>query len=206
MQRRFDEYFAKVILESCFPERFVDLQISDKPDLRSGNKVGIEVTNCMPPRVAEAFKLWDRVAKQREQTPPRILGRLEQLDEVQLVDGDLIWMQGLYSQDGLDDFYRAIEKKVDRLNSPKADYADMEAYELFINSFIMIPMWLIESAIKRIQNINSQPKQFDKIYLITNEQKLLIFDLRSASIKVLYLYSRLECMADKARQLCKGAN
>lgn len=206
MQRRFDEYFAKVILESCFPERFIDLQISDKPDLRSGNKVGIEVTNCMPARVAEAFKLWDRVAKQGAQTPPRIFERLEQLDEVQLVDGELIWMQGMYSQDGLDDFYRAIEKKVERLNSHKADYADMKTYELFINSFIMIPTWLMEATIKRIQKINSQPKQFDKIYLITNEQKLLIFDLKSANVKVIYLYSRLERMADKARQLCKGAN
>ena len=206
VQKRFDEYFAKVVLESCFPERFNDLLISDKPDLHSGNRVGIEVTNCMPTRVAEAFNLWDRVAKQGKQTPPRILERLEQLDEVQLVDGELIWMQGMYSQEEMDDFYKAVEKKVEKLNSSKVGYADMETYELFINSFIMIPTWQMEATLKRLKNINSKPKQFDKIYLITNEQKLLIFDMKNTRMQIKYLYKRLERMADKAKQLYKGIN
>lgn len=110
-QKRFDEYFAKVVLEKCFPEKFTDLQISDKPDLRCGNTIGIEVTNCMPTRVAEAFNLWHRVAKQGTQTPPRIFERLKQLDEVQLVDDELIWMQGMYSQEELEDYYNAVEKR-----------------------------------------------------------------------------------------------
>ena len=63
-KKRFDEYFAKVVLEYCFPKRFTDLQIADKPDLRCGNAIGIEVTNCMPKEAAEAFNLWHRVAKQ----------------------------------------------------------------------------------------------------------------------------------------------
>lgn len=81
VQKRFDEYFAKVVLERCFPEKFTDLQIADKPDLRSGSKIGIEVANCMPKEAVEAFKLWHRVAEQGEQTPPRILERLEQLKD-----------------------------------------------------------------------------------------------------------------------------
>lgn len=204
-QKRFDEYFAKVILEKCFPEKFFNLQISDKPDLWHGNEIGIEVTNCMPARVAEAFNLWHRVARQGEQTPPRILERLEQLDEVQLIDNELIWMQGMYSQEELEDFYNAVEKKVERLNSEKANYANMEAYELFINSFIMIPHWLIEAAIKRLQIINSKPKKFNNIYLITNEQKLLIFDMVSNTLKIKYLYSHLDRMAEEAKAIYLGA-
>ncbi len=34
-QKRFDEYFAKVILEKCFPKKFNHLQIVDKPDLQN---------------------------------------------------------------------------------------------------------------------------------------------------------------------------
>lgn len=204
-QKRFDEYFAKVVLEKCFPEKFTDLQISDKPDLRCGKEVGIEVTNCMPTRVAEAFNLWHRVAKQGTQTPPRIFERLKQLDEVQLVDDELIWMQGMYSQEELEDFYNAVEKKVERLNSEKANYAIMETYELFINSFIMIPDWLINVAIKRLQNINSKPKKFDNIYLITNEKKLLIFDMSNNTLKIKYLYSYLDGMAEEAKAIYLGA-
>lgn len=77
MQKRFDEYFAKVVLERCFSDKFTDLQIADKPDLRYGSKIGIEVTNCMPTRVAEAFNLWHKVEKQGDKTPPRVLERLE---------------------------------------------------------------------------------------------------------------------------------
>lgn len=51
MKKHFNEYFAKVVLESCFPQKFDILEISDKPDLRhfvSGT--GIEVTYSMPKR------------------------------------------------------------------------------------------------------------------------------------------------------------
>lgn len=204
-QKRFDEYFAKVVLESCFPKRFTDLQIADKPDLRYGDEVGIEVTNCTSSRVIEAINLWQRVSKQGEQTPSRTLGRLQQLDEIQLVDDELIWMQGMYSQEELEDFYSAVEKKVERLNSEKANYATMETYKLFINSFIMIPHWLIEVAIKRLQIINSKPKKFNNIYLITNEQKLLVFDMVSNTLKIKYLYSHLDRMAEEAKAIYLGA-
>ena len=117
-QKRFDEYFAKVVLERCFPKRFTDLQISDKPDLRCCNTIGIEVTNCMPKEAAEAFNLWHRVAKQGEQTPQRILERLEQLkDTVHLEGGSLIWEQGSYANGDIDnspikEFIKAVTHKI----------------------------------------------------------------------------------------------
>lgn len=197
-QKRFNEYFAKIVLERCFPEKFSDLQISDKPDLRYKTQIGIEVTNCMPTRVAEAFKLWYRVAEQGQQTPPRIFERLEQLDEVQLVDDELIWLQGMYSQEELVDFYNAVEKKVERLNSTKANYAPMDTYELFINSFIMIPRWKMKEALAQLGNINSKPKKYRYIYLVTNEKKLLIFDMINNTLTEKHLYSYLDKLAEEA--------
>ncbi len=142
MQKRkiFDEYFAKVVLEYCFPKRFTDLQIADKPDLRCGNSIGIEVTNCMPKEAAEAFNLWHRVAKQGEQTPPRILERLEQLkDTVHLEGGSLIWEQGSYINDDIDnspikEFIKAVANKVERLNVQMLTMRKLGSYELFVNS------------------------------------------------------------------------
>ena len=123
MQKRFDEYFAKVVLEYCFPERFVDLKIADRPDLRYGDLIGIEVTNCMPKEAVEAFNLWHRAAKQGEQTPPRIFERIEQLKDIVHLEGNsLIWEQGSYMNDDINnspikEFIKAVGSKVERLNN-----------------------------------------------------------------------------------------
>lgn len=211
MQKRFDEYFAKVVLESCFPEKFIDLQISDKPDLRCGSEIGIEVTNCMPKDAAEAFNLWHRVEKQGEQTPPRILERLEQLkDTVHLEGNELIWEQGSYVYDDIDnspikEFVNAVANKAERLNSANANYAEMKSYELFVNSFIDISTFnQIYALLARIKMLNDKPKKFDNIYLITINQKLLVFDIVNNIFDIKYLYTHLERMAKIAIGLCKG--
>lgn len=210
-QKRFDEYFAKVILESCYPKRFTDLQISDKPDLRFGNEIGIEVTNCMPKKVAEAVNLWHRVAKQGEQTPPRILERLEQLkDTVHLEDNNLVWEQGSYVNDDIDNspikgFVNAVASKVERLNSANANYTEMKSYDLFVNSFIDISsVNQIYALSARIKMLNDKPKKFDNIYLITSNQKLFVFDTVNNTFEIKHLYTYLERMADKAIALYKG--
>ncbi len=211
-QKRFDEYFAKVVLERCFPEKFTDLQISDKPDLRHGKEIGIEVTNCMLRKAVEAFKLWRMVAKYGEQTSPRILGRLEQLkDIVHLVGNNLIWEQGSYVDDDIDnspikEFVNAVASKVERLNSTNANYAEMKSYELFVNSTIDISIFnQIYALLARVIELNSKPKKFDNIYLITSNQKLLVFDIVNNTFDIKYLYTNLERMADKAREIYKGA-
>ena len=165
-QKRFDEYFAKVVLEKCFPEKFIDLQIADKPDLRYGSEIGIEVTNCMPQEVVEAFNLWHRAAKKGEQTPPRILERLEQLkDTVHLEGSKLIWEQGSYVEDDIDnspikEFVNAVASKVERLNSANANYAEMKSYELFVNSTIDISTFnQIDAMLARLSSNASLSKK-----------------------------------------------
>lgn len=210
-QKRFDEYFAKVVLERCFPEKFTDLLISDKPDLRHGNDIGIEVTNCMPKEAVEAFNLWHRVAKQGEQTPPRILERLEQLKyTVHLEGNSLIWEQGSYVDDDIDnspikEFVNAVASKVERLNSANANYAEMKSYELFVNSFIDIStLRQIYALLERVKTLSDKSKRFDNIYLITSNQKLLVFDIANNTFYPIALYARLERMAQIARNLYKG--
>ena len=209
-QKRFDEYFAKVVLESCFPKRFTDLHMSDKPDLRCGNEVGIEVTNCMPKEAVEAFNLWHRVEKQGEQTPPRILKRLEQLKDTVHIEGNsLIWEQGSYVDDDIDnspikEFVNAVANKVEKLNSTNANYAEMKSYELFVNSTIDISTFnQIYAILARVLELNNKPKKFDNIHLITVNQKLFTFDIANNTFGVKYLYSRLERMAKIARNLYK---
>ena len=164
-QRRFDEYVAKIVLAGCFPERFSNLQIADSPDLQFGNEIGIEVTNCMSKKAVEAFNLWYRVAKQGEQAWPRVLERLEQLKDTVHLEGDkLIWEQGAYVDDDIDnspikDFLKAVENKIERLYSANANYANIESYELFVNSVIEeSTLKQIYAMLDRITNINNRPK------------------------------------------------
>lgn len=214
MQKRkiFDEYFAKVVLESCFPKRFPELKIADKPDLRCGSEIGIEVTNCMPKEAAEAFNLWHKVEKLRENTPQRILERLEQLkDTVHLVGNELIWEQGSYVNDDIDnspikEFTKAVANKVERLNSTNAHYEEMGIYELFVNSALEVSTFKqIFALLKRIIELNDKVKKFDNIYLVTGGQKLIVFNLVNNTFDIKYLYNHLERMANKAIELYKGA-
>lgn len=209
-QMRFNEYFAKVVLESCFPKHFINLQILDKPDLQSSNKIGVEVTNCMPKEAAEAFNLWNRVAKQGKKTPTRILKRLEQLKYIVHFEGNtLIWEQGTYLDGDIDnspikEFLNAVAKKEERLNSKNAQYEEMERYELFVISAISIfrPEQTY-ALLARMRELNNKSKKFDKIYLVTSDQKLFVFDLLNNSFDIKPLYSKLDCMTYKAIELYK---
>jgi len=56
----------------------------------------------------------------------------------------------------------------------------------------------------RINTLNNKPKKFENIYLITSNQKLLVFDMIRNTFYPLYLYARLERMAEIALNLYKG--
>ena len=208
-QRNFDEYFAKVILERCFPEKFPSLDVKDKPDLQCGTKIGVEVTNCMPKRVVEAFHLRRRAQKQGENTPPRILERIEQIQEVRTERDSSVWYQEPYTDDidtsPIKYFLQAVEEKVERLNSVTANYTEMEQYELFVNSLISLQNYKrIEQVLNRLSEINALPRKYSTIYLLIAEQKLLVFDMQRMLVLPKYLYNHLNYMAEKAKKLMKN--
>ena len=206
MQKRFNEYFAKVVLESCFPEKYDALIVSDKPDIRHPVlSIGIEVTYSMPAKEAEAVNLWYRI-KNSLTDRPRDAERLMKLG-IDSQAEEFVWNQGSYSADILNspikEFFDAVKQKVERLNSENANYAEMEQYELFVNSTIFIPEPQMSEAVEILKAINNGRKRYSNIYLLTNDQKLLVFNMENASVQIKYLYNRLNIMADKAYQICK---
>ena len=57
-QKRFNEYFAKLILKYCYKDKYSNLQIADKPDLRDiEHNIGIEVVYSMEQDRSEALFL-----------------------------------------------------------------------------------------------------------------------------------------------------
>ena len=205
MKKHFNEYFAKVVLESCFPQKFDILEISDKPDLRHlGSNTGIEVTYSMPKKEAEAVNVWHRIYKGKSKNVERDIERLSQLG-IEYDSKSFVWDQGCYDgnikEGPIKEFFDAVAQKVERLNSKTAEYAGMAHYELFVNSTILIPDEQILAVIGILKEINNRDKKFETIYLITNEQKLYVFDMYKEGLHIKYLYNHLNWMADKAKRL-----
>ena len=205
MQHRFEEYFVKVILENIYANKFGGFAVKDKPDLWSDNGIGVEVTNCMPEEVARAANVWHEIYKNGAINQDRNIEHLRKMK----IDyrKPFCWDQGWYSPN-LDEspiryFLKAVGDKVDKLNSPTAQYVPMESYELFVNSFILIPMRQMREVVERLKITNSKPKKFDIIYLLTNEQKLLMFDMKNDSLREMPLYGWLEGWAEMAKQICR---
>lgn len=206
MQKRFNEYFAKVILENCFPNKFQNIEVSDKPDLRyNGNKIGIEVAYCMPNDVAEAFYCIERYEK-AEDIPEKTLKKARKAG-ITVNEQGVLWNQDSYGDNiaiektPIRYFLDMVRQKVERLNSENADYADMKSYELFINSPITMPNWFKRETFQVLKNINNRKKQYDTIYLLLSEPKLLVFNLKENKYDELLLLTWRDKFAEKALEL-----
>ena len=203
---RFNEYFAKIILENCFPNKFQNIEASDKPDLRyNENEIGIEVAYCMPKDVVEAFNCIERYEK-AEDIPETTLKKTKRAG-VTIDEQGILWDQGSYADNMAIDktpiryFLDMVRQKVERLNSKTADYAEMKSYELFINSPITMPDWFKIETFQTLKNINNRKKQYDTIYLLLCEPKLLVFNLKENKCDELLLLTWRDKFAEKALEL-----
>lgn len=203
---RFNEYFAKIILGNCFPNKFQNIEVSDKPDLRyNGNKIGIEVAYCMPNDVAEAFYCIERYEK-AEDIPEKTLKKARKAG-ITVDEQGVLWNQDSYGDNiaiektPIRYFLDMVRQKVERLNSENADYADMKSYELFINSPITMPNWFKRETFQVLKNINNRKKQYDTIYLLLSEPKLLVFNLKENKYDELLLLTWRDKFAEKALEL-----
>lgn len=209
MQKQFNEYFAKVILENCFPNKFQNIEVSDKPDLRyNENEIGIEVAYCMPKDVAEAFNCIKRY-EQAADIPETTLKKSKRAG-ITIDEQGVLWNQDSYADNMAIEktpiryFLDMVRQKVERLNSKTADYTEMGSYELFINSPITIPDWFKREIFQTLKNINNREKQYDTIYLLLSEPKLLVFNLKENKYNVLLLMTWRDKFAEKAIELLKS--
>lgn len=208
MRKRFNEYFVKVILENCFPNKFQNIEVSDKPDLRyNGNEIGIEVAYCTPKDVAEAFNCIDRY-EQAADIPETTLKKSKRAG-VTIDEQGVLWNQESYADNMVIEktpiryFLDMVRQKVERLNSKAAGYAEMKSYELFINSPITMPDWFKIETFQTLKNINNRKKQYDTIYLLLCEPKLLVFNLKENKYNVLLLFEAIDKFEDEAVELAK---
>lgn len=165
----YDECFAKLVLETVFPEIYKNLIIDDKPDLQDReNSIGIEVTNAVPQAKREAVKCWYMIPYVDEKQAERNIERMAQLG-VEYQGGVQGWPGRSWNPEELDnehplqDVIKAIETKVQKLN--KGHYKDFTKYELFVLSEASVDVEVIGQFLDVVQSINNKEKQFSVITL-----------------------------------------
>lgn len=208
MQKRFNEYFAKVILENCFPNKFQNIEVSDKPDLRYNvNEIGIEVAYCMPNEVVKSLNCIGRYEKAAD-IPGKTLKKAKRAG-ITIDEQGVLWNQDSYADNMVIEktpiryFLDMVRQKVERLNSKTAGYAEMKSYELFINSPIIMPDWFKRETSLVLKNINNREKQYDTIYLLLSEPKLLVYSLKENKYDELLLIGVIDRFVKKAVELTK---
>ena len=100
-------------------------------------------------------------------------------------------------------FLDMVRQKVERLNSKTAGYAEMKSYELFINSPITMPDWFKRETFQTLKNINNREKQYDTIYLLLSEPKLLVYSLKENKYDELLLMEAIDKFEEEAVALAK---
>lgn len=208
-QKRFSEYFAKVILESCFPDKFDELQISDKPDLLHGkSSTGIEVCSATPSDVVEAMLRWFQMSRVKEQKKQDNIDWLKKRGYDYSENASFPFKKQVYGDNlqktMIGEFFDAVEAKIKKLNSNTSNYEYMRHYELFILSYIIIPFGKEFQVIQELKQYNIGEKYFERIYLLSFEQKVYIFDMVNNRVDIKYLYNHLNRMADEAQCLING--
>ncbi len=79
-EKKYYEYLAKKILETYIPEKYENLTLSDRPDLRMGDNFGIEVTRAVYPNMTQASGTFQHIARKSiSQVDGRHLSLLEKL-------------------------------------------------------------------------------------------------------------------------------
>lgn len=189
---KMDECYAKVVLENFFPERYSDLKIADKPDLRDEKRrVGIEVTSSIPQKERELSRLWSQtVCMEESQKKARNIERMEQLN-MHYTGGVQVWPAKTYRTDVIGerpsgDFLIAVDEKIKKLNG--GQYEDQSRYDLFVHSEIYVwpdqlGVWM-QKLLEELLDKNQQPRRYVYVYLL-GLRALHIWNLEDKSFVVI---------------------
>lgn len=205
--RRFDECLAKQILSACYPDVYGKIEIRDKPDLWCMDKgIGVEVTTSTTQKEAEVLNLWMTIKQSNGVGQERRIERLKKLGyEYKEV---LEWKPDDFI---LSHFYRAIERKIKKLNSRASNYKEMEDYHLFIHSILEVEFgqqFEIEKQVREILRA-SQGKTFSAVHFLTRTTAFYTFFKSDKHPEERHFYnaiSRFVADAEKEKRDLQGKN
>ena len=182
------ELLAKNLLEMAFPYLFNDLQKSEKPDLQQGDNFGIEVTrvghskdfqitsiwNCSVGKTVEEIKVKDRKILQENNPQFNEMGKLISIDPPPN------WRYGETNVN------RAIQEKLDRLNSP-----DFNSNFKYNGLFLFYEDALHSTSMQEIIT------QFNALQLLSEKKFDFLFVWDSIKLQS---YFNSNCLSDEKRE------
>ncbi len=205
-QKRFNEYFAKIILEYCYKDKYLDLAIADKPDLREiHSKIGIEVAYSMEKDRVEAIKLKTLIPYCDEDKKIKLQNKLDTIRN-RHKNSNYEWEYNNELEKGIENSYlreifECVKNKVEKLNNKNANYDELDSYELFINSAVPIDEFGQQcEVLNKLYEINIGEKQYSFIHIMAFYD-LITFDMISKDIKRKKLYFVYDRLGEKAKEL-----
>lgn len=201
---RYDECYAKVILEKCVPKFKDGLIIQDKPDLyHRMTDTGIEVTEAIDKKRQEMYNLYGKIVNNTNRDQSRNIDRLKQLG-VDYNDKLQVWPTVAYTK-GLDsapynDLYNAIRIKEEKLNSGNIrSYKHNELIVLTELSFSIFDEYKISN--KLYDCIKPFKIKFDVIYVV-DRGSLFVYNFHETPfIQQMYIFHCQRSIAIEARKM-----
>lgn len=203
----YDECYAKVVLEKAFPERYSNLWIADKPDLRDeSNTVGIEVTSAIPQSKRESVSLWADIESHTAKNPERNKARMEQLG-VKYTGGVQGWPGTVYPTGCFDkspfvDVIDVFQMKIKKLNS--GEYASLCRYDLYVETELFIESSFLPEILNRVLKINTMSNTYTYVYMVCLNG-ICVFDLVQKTYEIRKIVLEQYDLAIEARNLVERA-
>lgn len=201
---KYEECYAKLILENYFPKVYSNLVLQDKPDLYSKQyDIGVEVIEAIPETIKEIEKLFYMMPYKKEAEAKSAQERMAQLG-VPYQKYSITWPAISYDNtvhsDAYQIVYNAINTKLQKLNSVDL-YQQCISYSLFIISYLFIkPEWHSDLA-DEFQKISFEyNKKYDKIYLLAIND-LIEVDIRNKHTKAYNIEKKQSDIAMSARKI-----
>lgn len=202
----YDECWAKLVLEKMFPNRYVELQIKDKPDLQDVvHKVGIEVTSAVSQNNKEILALGTNLHYGLSKNQARDVERIEQLGGT-YKNGFLCGCGWNYKENQMkgspyEVVTESFKKKIKKLNS--GQYDALTQYDLFIYAEFFAENAMLQKVVDEFNTLNCGERSFRYVYLLTIEN-IVIFDLNALGYHVQSLENILDGLGFKARQMVEA--
>lgn len=182
---RYEECYAKILLESIYPEIYTELSILDKPDLQNEVlQVGIEVTSAVPNSLREAQACWIKAIKTNDaKIKDKYVKRMKQLGYTYTGgvqswlrdDFDQLDIEQLYEETSLSDLEKSITQKIEKLN--KCGFKGLKQMDLYVDAMSSLFSINGEDIFKVVKAVNVGEKYFRNIIInFIEDNKMILID------------------------------
>ena len=174
---RYEECYAKILLERVYPEIYTDLSILDKPDLQNEVlQVGAEVTSAVPSSLREAKACWIKANNTNDmKIKSKYVKRMEQIG-YKYTGGMQNWLKEdidqLYEETSLVDLEISIRSKMEKKD--RGGYKELKNMDLYIDAMFSFFSINDDDLYELVKNVNVGKNHFRKIIINAIEDNEIV--------------------------------